>query len=677
MPLPSLTANGRRLILKMAGLPGGWLTAATLAESIGVSRRTVLRELPGVESWMQAAGFAFRRSPGQGIRLDEGEERRAALCRLAAESGGTDVLPRETRRQRLLGILLAADGPLKSGPLANDLLISEHTLAADLTWAQDWLRPYGIELCRRPGVGVWLQAHPAALRRAVGALLTTGLPPDQLRRCLQNGETDGPAVLLDGPTAAAVWVLLRDFEKEHGLHFADAGFLSLAIHCTLTVQQQRAGRWQPGQADKMAGQKLGAALAAKLETAFGLRLPPEEVRYLALHLEAYGGAEREDVLDAGELRLQSLAHTLIDGVEQALQVDLSRYDTLAGDLSCHLRPMLYRMEQGIPVENPQLTLIQTQYAPLWQATRAACDAAGAQLGRRIPDAEAGYLAMHFGAVVEQEELARLRIHTVVVCPYGMASSKFLASQLLRDFPVLHITESASIRALNVEDLRRRGVDLVVSTVPLTLDFPVVCVSPILQEQDRTRLQAAVEAVRSASAERPRPEAERPELRYAGRLSAALLELTDTLAIETVEAPKNRAGLIEAAARLFCTRPAACQAVAQALYRREGLGDTYIKPLRAVLLHCRTGAVKGCRLGYLRADPPVYEQGRLMLGALVLLAPDGEDELPLQVMQAVSSLLIEEPRLMEALRHADRAAAAALLEQGLARHFRQALDRPNR
>ncbi|WP_418913342.1 hypothetical protein [Agathobaculum sp.] len=47
--LPSLTANGHKLIDRLLTLPQGWVTAAMLAESISVSRRTVLRELPSVE----------------------------------------------------------------------------------------------------------------------------------------------------------------------------------------------------------------------------------------------------------------------------------------------------------------------------------------------------------------------------------------------------------------------------------------------------------------------------------------------------------------------------------------------------------------------------------------------------------------------------------------------------
>ena len=58
-PEQKLSANARRLIGQLLSLPQGWVTAETLAESIGVSRRTVLRELPAVEQWMQAAGARF------------------------------------------------------------------------------------------------------------------------------------------------------------------------------------------------------------------------------------------------------------------------------------------------------------------------------------------------------------------------------------------------------------------------------------------------------------------------------------------------------------------------------------------------------------------------------------------------------------------------------------------
>ena len=49
------------------------------------------------------------------------------------------------------------------------------------------------------------------------------------------------STLLDTKTAEKVWAVLQQFEQEEQLHLPDAGFLALAIHCTLTIQQLRQG----------------------------------------------------------------------------------------------------------------------------------------------------------------------------------------------------------------------------------------------------------------------------------------------------------------------------------------------------------------------------------------------------------------------------------------------------
>lgn len=665
--LPALSANGRRLIQKLAELPRGWLTAVALAEAIGVSRRTVLRELPGVERWMTAAGFRFLRSPGQGLLLDE--EDRAPLLSLL-NTGTRAALPREERRKRLLLSLLAAREPRKTYALAREAGASEHALASDLLWVEEWLRPYAVRLCRRPGVGVWLEGTPEKRRRAVSALLRVYLPEQEA----QLGKPLSLPGLLSPETADKVWSLLRAFEQEEGMYFTDAGFLSLAIHCALTVEQIRAGGWAPSPVEKAVPLEYAARLAGKLEKAFALSLPSEEVRYLALYLDAYSGlSDEDDWGSAGELELRDLSMRLIGSVGRTLGVDLSRYPSLSEDLCAHLRPMLYRMEQGVPAENPQLAVIQTEYAVLWQATRAACDEAQQALGLSpIPDEEAGFLAMHFGAILERESLARMRVRAMVVCPFGMASSKFLASQLIREFASLHITASGSARGLSPEGLHRQGIDLLISTVPLDIDFPHVCVNAILQEQDRARLRGALAKVQAGTAVPARAVQPADDLRYAGRFSAALLDLLAALRIETVSLPRTRMALITQAAKLFAADDPA--PIEQAILRREAMGDTYIRPLWALLLHCKTNAVPGCRLGYLRAEPPVYEDGRMIRGALVLLAPETEDTVPTEVMQAVSGLLIEEPQLIQSLRAGDLDGAAEVLERGLGQRFRIALHK---
>ena len=232
-----------------------------------------------------------------------------------------------------------------------------------------------------------------------------------------------------------------------------------------------------------------------------------------------------------------------------------------------------------------------------------------------------------------------------------------------------------MRELNAADLRRRKIDFIISTVPLELDYPAVCISPSLLEPDRAVLKDAITRYSQNRAE-PEPAVQPMQnaphagskLQYYARLTRSMTGLLEHLTIQPVKAPGSRAALIHAAAQLFCPQEADARLVEQQLRRRETLGDTYIKPLYALLLHCRTSAVKDCRLGYLQAQPPVYEPGRIVLGALVLLAPDDGNGVPVEVMQNVSGQLIETPRLMEALRTGQQQEAADLLEQGFDRTF---------
>ena len=668
--LPILTDNGRRLIRKLADLPPVWFTAAALGESIGVSRRTVMRELPGMEKWLQAAGFRFVRSPGQGVRLEEDDAQRAALRALL--DGGGAVLSKSERIDRLLTLLFAAGEPVKTGWLAEKLGISEHTLAADLNAASAWLLARGVTVVRRAGVGVWLEGTPENLRRAMGVRLRpqlTQMDWEQFLREPQNGST---LELLDRKDMQAVARVLQGFERSGRFVFSDSAFLSLVLHLTLLAGQVRRGRLSAA-GPRAATGRDAAALLVSLEGALGVRLPADEAVYLEHYLLAASGEQNWD--DPEELRVSQLAALLIRGMERETGVELTGFSTFRTDLCAHLRPMLLRMARGERIDNPQLEPVRTQYAELWTAVRRVCDQAAHTLRLPpIPDEEAGFLAMHFGAVLEKCEQTRRRLRAVVVCPMGMATSRFLTSQLDREFPDIAVERMCPLRGLDTAALRDEGIGLIISTVPLHVDFPHVIVGAVLQEKDRIQLQSAIDRFRGqgdapAGAQVVPPAA---DLRYADALSACIVELLDTVVIMDVPLPESHRALVRAAARLFARSPQQTHEIEDALMRREALGDTYIPPLRAHLLHCKTGAVSGCRLGYLRLPHPIEDNGREIAGAVVMLAPDGPEPVWQRVMQEVSAILIDRPALIETLRAGERERAVRLLENDFSLRFSQEL-----
>lgn len=74
-------------------------------------------------------------------------------------------------------------------------------------------------------------------------LLRSSMPEKELAEvlCGRMPENEIFSTLLDTKTAEKVWAVLQQFEQEEQLHLPDAGFLALAIHCTLTIQQLRQG----------------------------------------------------------------------------------------------------------------------------------------------------------------------------------------------------------------------------------------------------------------------------------------------------------------------------------------------------------------------------------------------------------------------------------------------------
>lgn len=670
-PTAALSENGRKIVnivLKQAGV---WLTAAKLAEYIGVSRRTVLRELPAVEQWLGENGLSLVRSPGLGIQVDASPEEVARFLREGKQTAPS-LTPKE-RIQYLMVMLYRSPEPVKAYVMARELGISEKALKNDLDQLEELIAAYGVELCRRPGVGTWLEGTQEARRQAVASVARMELPSEDIHQLLTGAFPDsGPlSQLLDQRITQGVLDVLHRFDAEEAMGFTDGGYLTLAVHLILMVQSLSADP----QKDEPASTGFSPQtrrLAAALEQRFGIRVPESERSYLENYIKANRpDRERQGWDRADEWNLRHLASQLIAAMEAAMDLEFSRYPALLNDLCCHLRSVIYRAEQGRFIDNPSVDLIKQQYPHLWECTRSCCDML-AETGVFPPldDAETAFLAMHFGAIIERENLLRMKVHAVVVCPHGMASCRFLMSQLQKEFPTLQISRCSSLRELSPEDLTEDQADLVISTIPMELDFPCVVVSTILSQRDKELLRSAIDQLKAQPA-RPRKRIHSENwkgLYYAGKLSAAIDELLDTFLIDRIVVPASRNALITRASQLFCPLEQDAKTVEEALLRREALGDTYIKPLRAVLLHCKTNAVSGCRFGYLEADPPVYENGKIISGALILLIPDDGDKARLEIMRSVSSLLVEDEQLITALRRKERLEAMEILRRGLGKQL---------
>ena len=81
------------------------VTVGMISEMLGVSSRTILREIPHVENWLTQNDFHFIRKPGVGLILDENVENQKLILELLEVESVQKDYSKEDRRKRILGFL--------------------------------------------------------------------------------------------------------------------------------------------------------------------------------------------------------------------------------------------------------------------------------------------------------------------------------------------------------------------------------------------------------------------------------------------------------------------------------------------------------------------------------------------------------------------------------------------
>ena len=88
-----------RILLRFS--PDSPVTIGIISEELGVSDRSVQRELPTVEKWMKHNGFCFVRKRSVGLLIDETPERLKELAALLDEKDTNNSAPADNRPERL------------------------------------------------------------------------------------------------------------------------------------------------------------------------------------------------------------------------------------------------------------------------------------------------------------------------------------------------------------------------------------------------------------------------------------------------------------------------------------------------------------------------------------------------------------------------------------------------
>ena len=142
--------------------------------------------------------------------------------------------------------------------------------------------------------------------------------------------------------------------------------------------------------------------------------------------------------------------------------------------------MIMRLKNGVNIVNPILCEIKTRYLPLFTVSWYVLSIIESTFDCILTDDEVSFITIYFQIAINKSAVSH---KILVICPYGIASSKYIVNRLRSVLPKYDDIQSCSLS--NLKQINMNNVDLIISTTSeyFNSQIPVVKVSPFLDNID--------------------------------------------------------------------------------------------------------------------------------------------------------------------------------------------------
>lgn len=675
-------------ILQRICIETGYITIASIAKELNISTKTVLRELPEIEEWLQNYDCSLEKKTGVGIRLKgDYDKKQEILALLNGVINDEDYTPIE-RKIMIVSELLQNQEPVKLHNFTKTLKVTESTISNDLDKAEAWLKRHGVTLVRKPGFGIYIDGPEVNKRRAIISLIHENADDELMLTLIRNNSKDIGSLpidlmfltktrllnLIDNETIKKLESIIYETQKSMDYNLSDNAFIGLIVHLSLVIKRlsknEKINMNDTILSDLKEIQEylFAEKLAANISESFGIVIPEEEIGYITMHIK---GVKNNDLKinpgnkTLGNFELVRLAKEIIRVAENETGYFLEQDERLLIGLVNHLGPTLSRLKMNLEIRNPLLENIKDHYPELVRVSEKCVKIIENQMHIKMPESEVAYIAMHLGAAIENNNNESDHVYRVMLaCSAGIGTSMILSTRIEKEYDNIQIVDTISTLRLQEDKLKEEEIEFIISTVKIeNFELPVVTVNPLLFEEDKNKITNMIKTLKNDNKLRIRKNKKhrnfKEKLKLLEIYSEAILQILENFfSLEDLTSIDIK-GSIDKISQVISERDNINrEKIQRALTEREEKGSIVLTGYQVVLFHCRTDAVDELHFGVLKIKNQVSlingkdEQEEIKLG-VVMLVPEGCSKYHIEVISYVSKMLIERPNFMYALKNFDK------------------------
>jgi mannitol operon transcriptional antiterminator len=668
-------------ILKILLKNDDYIVIEKIAEEIGVSSRTILRELPKVEKWLKKNDFELDKKKGTGIRLECSEKERENIRKLLNIESVENYYTPDERRIIILSELLKSQQPTKLFNFTMLTNVSEATISHDLDEIENWIKEYNLKMVRKPGLGVYVKGKESDIRRASINLLYENLDLQELFNLMQNKFSEENTEktrenlsrsrllnLIGLETIHILDSLIQEIEENLEYKMADDSYIALMVHLAIALKRIKKGEKISIKAEVLDELKknkeyvIASGLVKSIAKAFSVEIPEAEIGYVTMHLKGSkgrGGIYSDQVSMTEDYKLVSLTRKIIEKAEIELGIYLEDDEQLLVGLVRHLEPTIHRIKLDLDIRNPLLEEIKENYANLFEVSKKCAQILAKEENIEVPESEAAYIAMHLGSAVERKRKPVTKYRAAVACTSGIGASRLLASRLSSEFSNLEIVGLISTIDFDNQRLENMDVDLIISTVEIPeSSLPVVVVNPLLNKNHQRQIKDFILSHKAKSKHKTNKISLKEKLEIINNYNQRILEVLNNFEIYRDYKYKGINDLISFASKKLAEHDSDIKEIENDLKRREELGSTVLEHKNIMLLHCKSAFVQELKFLIIRPETEFEivnkDNKELKINIVVVMAvPMHRSEQGREVLSEISRLLIENEDFIKSVNSGDK------------------------
>lgn len=661
-----ITARQKKILIRLCS-EYKYVTISSIAKKLSISSRTVLRELKDIHLWIESYGCSLEKKAGIGIRLKGTVEARKDILKDLEKGKEVKSYSPKERQIMILGELLQNNEPVKLFVFTKMLNVTEGTVSHDLDKVEEWLKDYSLNLVRKPGLGVYMEGQESEIRKAIANLIYENINEAQLLNLIrENLSTEVNTRerllnLIEKDTIRKLEALIFEHEEALDYSLTDNAYIGLLVHLALAIQRIKKNEkisMDKAYLKELKGYgefEIAANLAEKISKVFNIEIPEEETGYITMHLRGSKSFESK-----GENTvLEALAKEMIKVAEVETGSFLEYDEPSLTGLISHLEPAINRLKMNMDIRNPLLQEIKEHYSELFMLAAKCVVPIENYLVMKLPDSEIAYIAMHLGAALERKPSGRKKVFKAAVsCPTGMGTSSLLATRIQKEYDNIQVAEIISSLHVKERSLTDKGVDFIISTVPIeAVLLPVVVVNPLLFDKDKDKLEALIKQLKNKPAANAKTQSSTIDLKEKlSRLNIyaeGILQVLNNFFLYHYAGFSTMEEVIEEVSSKLSTDKDNSLQIQKDLIAREEKGSTVLSGFGAALLHCKTSGVDKLYFGAVRINKGLYslnseDENEQIKLVIIMLAPEHCHKQHIEIMSLLSSKLIEAPDFLVSL-----------------------------